>query len=350
MFRVIGLAIRHLSPGYFPLVMATGIVSIGTFLLGMPVAAWGLFLVNLVAYILLCLLTIARLVVNPGKALRDFASYNRGPNFLTSVAATCIVGSQVFLLLKSPAGALAFWLVGLVLWFAILYALFTATITKPDKPDAPHTLHGGWLIPVVATQSVGVLGAILARAFPNWTIVILFVALCMFLLGSMLYVILIALILRRLLFSTMAAGDLTPPYWINMGAAAISTLAGSTLVITASSWGFLQQILPFVLGFTLLFWVTATWWIPLLVVLDLWRHGVKRYPLRYSPLYWDIVFPLGMYTTCTLQLARATGLRLEPISAWFVYLALAAWLVVFLALLRQIVRCLFRGRLVRRAG
>jgi len=344
LFRLIGLTVRHLFPGYFALVMATGIVSIGAFLLDMWLVAWALFLVNLVAYTILCLLTLARLVLHADKVFRDVASFGRGPGFLTSVAATCILGCQVFLFLKSPNIGLVFWLIGLVLWFAIMYALFTATVANPHKPDARQALHGGWLIPVVATQSVVVLGALLASGFPKWTAPILLVALCMFLLGGMLYMIIITLIFHRLVFSAMTPGDLTPPYWIDMGAVAISSLAGSTLVSAASSWDFLQQILPFLLGLTLLFWVTATWWIPLLLALEVWRHWLKHYPLRYDPLYWDIVFPLGMYTTCTLQLARATKLRLEAISEWLIYLALAAWLVVFLGLLRRIMRTWFPAR------
>lgn len=104
------------------------------------------------------------------------------------------------------------------------------------------------------------------------------------------------------------------------------------------------------LGFTLLFWVTATWWIPLLTALEMWRYWVKRYPLRYDPLDWDIVFPLGMYTTCTLQLARATGLPIKAISEWFVYLAVAAWLVAFIGLSRRIVRSLSSGPAVHTTG
>lgn len=216
MFRAIKLAIRHLFPGYFALTMATGIVSIATYLLDIPVIPLGLFLVNLIAYAILCAMTACRVVLHTGRVMHDLAGFHRGPGFLTSVAATCILGSQVLLLLKSPAVGLVFWLLGLVLWFAIMYALFIAAITNPRKPKAPHALHGGWLIAVVATQAVAVLGALLAPAFSGWTVVLLLVSLSMFLLGSMFYIVIITLIFNRLVFSPMTAGDFTPPYWIDV--------------------------------------------------------------------------------------------------------------------------------------
>jgi len=59
----------------------------------------------------------------------------------------------------------------------------------------------------------------------------LFFSLVMFLIGGMLYLIIIVLIFYRLMFFAIKPEAFTPPYWINMGAAAISTLAGAMLVL-----------------------------------------------------------------------------------------------------------------------
>jgi tellurite resistance protein TehA-like permease len=88
---------------------------------------------------------------------------------------------------------------------------------------------------------------------------------------------------------------------------------------------------------TLLFWATASWWIPMLVILGFWRHVIKRFRFVYGPLYWGAVFPLGMYTACTWQLAKALHLDfLLPIPQYFIYAALAAWLLTFWGLLHRL--------------
>jgi tellurite resistance protein TehA-like permease len=119
-----------------------------------------------------------------------------------------------------------------------------------------------------------------------------------------------------------------------MGAMAISTLAGANLILTATRAPFLMALLPFLRGFTVFFWATATWWIPMLVTLAIWRHVYKRFRLTYDPLYWGAVFPLGMYTVSTYQLAQALDL---PFLLWiprsFVYIAVAAWIATFAGLL-----------------
>jgi tellurite resistance protein TehA-like permease len=132
----------------------------------------------------------------------------------------------------------------------------------------------------------------------------------------------------------MSPADLSPPYWINMGAMAISTLAGATLIDSAAASPLLTHLLPFLRGGTLLFWATATWWIPMLVILSLWRHVYRRFRLAYDPQYWGAVFPLGMYTVCTFRLAQVLDLPfLLAIPQCFGLFALTVWGITFLAML-----------------
>jgi tellurite resistance protein TehA-like permease len=335
--------LADLSPAYFGMVMATGIVSLAAYLLDMLFIARALWLLNIVVYTILLLLNVIRMIRYPRRFFGDMIDHLRGPGFFTVVAATSILGAQFVLLTANYRVGTILWVTALLLWIGLTYTIFTGFTVKENKPTLDKGISGAWLLAVVATQSIAVLSALLAaHASQPIKLEMNFFALSMWLWGGMLYIWMMSLIFYRYTFFTFSPNDLSPPYWINMGAMAISTLAGSLLIINVSDAPYLNSLLPFIKGFTVFYWATGTWWIPMLVILSLWRHVYKRFPLKYDPLYWGAVFPLGMYSFSTHRMSDAMGFHflwfLPPV---FLYIAFAAWAATFVG---------FVSNLIRRAG
>jgi len=337
-------ASEELFPGYFALVMATGVISIATELMGIPFVPSALLALNWIAYGVLWLLTLLRITYFPSKFLADLSSHQRAPGFFTLVAGTCVLGAQSVVVADATDIGMVLWWLGIVLWILVMYAFFTAVTIREHKPSLAGGLNGAWLIAAVATQSIVVLrGTLDAATTPPD--VIQFLCLVMFMIGSMLYLAIIPIIFYRLTFVRLATRDFSPPYWINMGAVAISTLAGALLLMRAETWGVLGEFLPFLKGFTVLFWAVSTWWIPLLFTLMVWRYWVRHDAISYEPQLWGMVFPLGMYTTSTYQLARGLHMPfLNTIPPVFIILALIAWIGAFCGLALRIARSILLAR------
>jgi tellurite resistance protein TehA-like permease len=339
--RLLG-GLGGMSPAYFGMVMATGIVSLAAHLLGWQRLAQALFVVNVVFYVVLWLLTGLRLAVHTRRYFADMLDHLRGPGYFTMVAGSGVLGSQfvVFTADYDYRAAVVLWFIAVVLWVLLIYTIFAAFTVKKEKPTLDAGISGGWLLAVVETQSIAVLSALLATHTEQpYRLELNFFALSMWLWGGMLYIWMMSLIFYRYTFFRLAPGDLTPPYWINMGAMAISTLAGSLLIINAPDAPFLLSLIPFIKGFTVFYWATGTWWIPMLLILGLWRYVYKRFPLTYDPLYWGAVFPLGMYSVATHELTHAMGFQfLAFVPPIFLWAALVAWLATCAGLLLQLAR------------
>jgi tellurite resistance protein TehA-like permease len=330
-------AVAALPPAYFALVMATGIISIACNLLQLRPLDAVLLYANNVFFVALWVLNGIRLARFRDRVAADLTNHARSVGFFTAVAATGVLGSQWLVIADAWRLAAGLWAATIALWAVVTYTVFTVLTVAEEKPSLDQGINGGWLVSVVAAQSVAVLGSQLAPGFGDRASQVLMFCLVMWLGGGMLYIWIISLIFYRYTFFRMQPSDLTPPYWVNMGAVAISTLAGSLLVLSAPHSPLVTGMLPFVKGLTLMFWATATWWIPMLVILGVWRHVYCRFPLRYDPLYWGAVFPLGMYTVCTFRLAQAMDVpALLAIPRVFVFVALAAWSLALVGLGRQL--------------
>jgi tellurite resistance protein TehA-like permease len=332
--------VRSLHPGYFALVMATGIVSIAAYSLGLDKIAHVLLGINIISYGVLWSLTLGRLAFFPRALLKDFCSYELGPTFFTIPAGSCVLGSQVILLSDSISSGVMLWGIGLISWISIMYGFFYAMTIASSKPTLGEGLSGAWSIPVVATFGITILSTLLAVRLPMVREMLLFIALTAFLMGSMLYVFIITLMFYRFFFFPFTPAVLAPPYWINMGIEAIAALGGTTLILNAASWAFLEEIQPLLKGMTLAFWAVSNWWFPLLLLLGIWRHVVHQIPvLRYNMQYWSLVFPLGMYTACTFQLKQVINIKLfELVPIFSMIIALVVWVLTFAGLCYQVGR------------
>lgn len=328
--------LKTLHPAYFAMVMATGIVSIAAHLHGVPVLPTVLLWLNALFLAALVAATVMRILRYPHAFAADIQSHSRGVGFFTTAAATAVFGTELVLLIDAAGVAAVFWIAAAMLWAVVTYGELAVLTVKPDKPSLADGLNGAWLVSVVAAQAVANLTALIAAAgiFAGLQRPLLFMALVLWLGAGALYLFIMTLIFYRYTFVHMAPEDLTPPYWINMGAVAISTLAGATLAEHAALSPVISEIIPFVKGASLSFWAIATWWIPMLVVLGIWRYLMCGLPFAYDPLYWGGVFPLGMYSVATYHLTKIFE---APFLMWlsqaFMIIALAAWIATLLGFL-----------------
>ncbi|HMM56324.1 MAG TPA: tellurite resistance/C4-dicarboxylate transporter family protein [Rudaea sp.] len=333
-------SVTTMSPGYFSMVMATGILSLAAHLMNLPVLAQAMFVLNWGFFAVICVLALLRLCWHFRLVIDDLFDHLRAPGFFTFIAACSILASQSLLIGGNLFVAAALGVLGLVAWIGLTYTIFTVLTVKRPKPSLDRGINGGWLLAVVATQSMAVLAALIAAQVGQPLRVELnFFALSMWLWGGMLYIWMMSLIFYRYTFFEFSPADLSPPYWINMGAMAISTLAGSLLILNTPHAPFLDSMLPFIKGFTVFYWATGTWWIPMLLVLAVWRHVIRRFPFTYDPMYWGAVFPLGMYAVATLRMMQAMDLGFLGWLPHFMFGAgLLAWVLLFVGQLRALRR------------
>ena len=318
--------IETLDPGSFALVMATGIISNALFFEDHRELSGALFAVTSIAYCWLGVLTIVRAVLFRRALWADLVDPGRVFSFFALVAGTGVFGAGIGLR-NVDSIAQAFWIAALIAWLVMIYFSF-GVLTFFNTAHGADIVQGGWLIAIVATESLVILGTAISPAFGDLTPAVFVLVHMLWGLGLALYGIFVALFAYRIFFFKVAPQDLTPVLWVVMGVAAIATNAGSELILNNSGIPFLVSTRPFIDGATLIAWAWATWWIPLLLLFGIWKHVVCRVPLTYTPMLWSMVFPLGMYSLASLRLSLAADFSpLKALSHVMVWIALAAWAV-----------------------
>ena len=278
-----------------------------------------------------------------GRAVRiDLLNPRMVFSYFTLVAATNVVG----LLLHGSgqlALAVACWFLAFLAWCLLLYLAFSV-LTFLTHEHNVNIVHGGWLIAIVGTQSLVLLGARIAPDLGEYTGYMMIEVHMLWGLGLVFYGIFVTLFCHRIFFLTLKPQDISPLLWVVMGAGAISANAGTSLIAADARLPFLVAQKPFIDGVTMICWAWATWWVPMLAIFGIWKHLVNRVPMRYEPVMWSMVFPLGMYAVASARLGLAADFPpLYGISRLMIWVAMAVWLVVMAGLVRRLVRALMQS-------
>ncbi|MDO8419769.1 MAG: hypothetical protein Q7S90_07015, partial [Rubrivivax sp.] len=153
-------SLRHLHPGNFGLVMATGILSIGLQTLGHPGLGDAMAVFALAVWVLLLAASLLRLLRHPHAVRDDLLNPRMVFSFFTLVAATSIVGLLLHMH-GQVAPAIGCWALAFTAWCLLLYLAFSV-LTFLTHEHNVNIVHGGWLIAIIGTQSLVLLGARIA--------------------------------------------------------------------------------------------------------------------------------------------------------------------------------------------
>ncbi|MGB6165057.1 MAG: tellurite resistance/C4-dicarboxylate transporter family protein [Pseudonocardiaceae bacterium] len=229
--------------------------------------------------------------------------------------------------------------VALVAWLGLVPTAITDMISRPAGELRDHA-HGAWLLIAVGTQSLAISAADLAHGTTARPLMLL--ALAWWILGLLGYFAVTWLIIWRALARPFVPKEVTPDSSILMGGLAIATLAGDHILAATPATTGLGWLSTVVRPQTLVLWIMASGWIPLLLSAQMWRVARRPALLHDESLqheeraWWATVFPLGMYSSATFSLGvqlRIPALRIVSLS--FFWLSLTMWMIVALGVLHN---------------
>jgi hypothetical protein len=282
--------------------MATGIVSVALAVDGAETLSRGLLGI-----------AVAGWLVAAAAACRRGAASRRHPASLTAVAGTAVLGARAAML-GWDAAATALLALAFVLWLP----LAPAVLRPPGRPSA-----GTSFLVVVATEAIAVLAAYVGASDDRrWLVVVGVLPLA---LGLAAY----PLVATRFDLSELARG--CGDQWVAGGALAIAAVACAALGRAAATVHAPADLHAVLDRAALVVWVLAIAWLPLLAAGEL-RRPRRGYDLRR----WATVFPVGMYAVCSFLVAGADDVpAIGTFARVWVWVSVAVWAVVFLAMARS---------------
>jgi tellurite resistance protein TehA-like permease len=232
------------------------------------------------------------------------------------------------------------WLSGVLLgvaaaaWLILTWLVPIRMARRPGRV-AIVEVNGTWYLWAVATESLAIVAAFPAEVSGLGLRLAAVLAIVAWATGLVLYLVITALVLARILIAGIGPAGIRAPYWVAMGVPSIGAFA-ATRILRIGGAPAVAAARPLITSLAILCWTFATALIPLLVMLTalstMHRLFSGRWP-RYRPEAWTIVFPLGMYAMASLELGTAAEVPLiHGLGAVAVWPAIAAWALVTMAM------------------
>lgn len=327
-------AIAGMPPAYFAMVMATGIIATASSQQGIDWLAEALFALAGCTFVVLVVLLLVRIVLFREHFVADLTNHAKGFGFLTLVAAMNVLAAASVFIHGWWDVAEALWWASMPLFVLLGYSALISAILRAEKPALGAGINGSWFLLTVSVESIAATGAVLVTE--ERSDFHAFVCLAAFGLGLVLYLIVMTMLFLRWTFQPLEPTELDPPAWIAAGAVAITVLAGSNLLLVRDLSPRIDRLGAVLEGVVTMAWATSTFWFPVMIAIGVWRHIVRRVPLRYLPSFWSLVFPLGMYGASTFRMRKAIGLdHIAWLPKLTLFVALVAWSATFVGLVGQ---------------
>jgi tellurite resistance protein TehA-like permease len=332
--------VRRCAPGYFAIVMATGIVSTAFQLAGFRVVSAVLLIVAALGFAGLAAASAVRLAVFPGVVGDDLRDPARAFAGFAFVVAADVTGTGLGLD-GHPVATLGLGALALAGWLALAW-LVPGRLAIRATPIAWRQFNGSAYLATVGLQSLAIAAAVYAASVldpvsnpdPALRAGFWLAAAVLWGAGLAAYLVTSTLIAVRLGRAGLTTADPTAPYWVAMGAASISVLAGAELLAVPGPAGGGRGLIT---GLAVACWAMATVLIVPLAARSGWRHLRHRVPLRYRADLWMVVFPAGMYAAASLRLGQQAGIGFVHSIGWLAaWPALAAWVLVSVALIARL--------------
>lgn len=331
--------VRDLRSGGFAFVMATAIVATSILNSGAHILAEVMFAIANVTYLILIGDVVVRFV-------RRRAPIETGFMTLTFAAACGVLGAH-HALVGHRIPALVLVIAGLAAWAVLGYTVAARVVTGLGDLTGLERVDGTWFLWAVATQSVAVSCGAYATHFSAPALATL-AALC-WSVGLVQFILIASIVFARLALIHVKPEEPVSPYWIFMGCAAITILAGAEILGLRTEQSLLETHV--VATVSMILWSFATWLIPLLVGLFIWQQRRATTRFRFQPPWWSMVFPIGMYGESSRQLGRIRGTDwLENVGQWESWIALAVWAAACAMAVRRLIAERRRARPLESLG